>query len=137
MLRFTIAFVLAMVTSGTAMSADRSLPRRAHHGWHHTAVMLPAGLPRPHYRFRTTILYQPSVPLLSVYENPRALYAPDYAEVSYIQPLIRTPSLRRYSTLPGYYGSIRSYDYDGRYYGGAYVDYWDRLPYACGFYGYC
>jgi hypothetical protein len=99
--------------------------------------MLPAGLPRPHYRFRTTILYQPSVPRLSVYENPRALYAPDYAEVSYIQPLIRTPSLPRYSTLPGYYGSIRSYDYDGPYYGGAYVDYWDRLPYACGVYGYC
>jgi hypothetical protein len=138
MLRFTIALLVAMFISDAAMSADRTLPQRtSHHVRHRTAVILPEGLPRRHYRFRTTILYQPSVPRLSVYENPRALYAPDYAEVSYIQPLIRTPSLPRYSTLPGYYGSIRSYDYDGPYYGGAYVDYWDRLPYACGVYGYC
>ena len=41
------------------------------------------------------------------------------------------------STLPGYYGSRYSYEYEGPYYGGPYVNYWDRLPYACGVYGYC
>ena len=132
MLRFTIALLVAMVASETAMSADQALTRQGRHrGWHRTAVILPAGLPRPHYRFRTTISYQPSAPRLSVYENPRLLYAPDYAEVAYIPRVIRTP------LLPGYYGSIHSYEYQGPYYGGPYVPYWDRLPYACGVYGYC
>ena len=27
--------------------------------------------------------------------------------------------------------------YDGPYYGGPYTPYWDRLPYACGVFGYC
>ena len=39
--------------------------------------------------------------------------------------------------LPGYYGAASGYDYSGPYYGGPYVPYWDRLPYACGVYGYC
>jgi len=29
-----------------------------------------------------------------------------------------------------------SYAYQGPYYG-PYVNYWERLPYACGVYGYC
>jgi hypothetical protein len=41
------------------------------------------------------------------------------------------------STLPGYYGTNHSYSYDGPYYGGPYEPYWNRLPYACGVYGYC
>ena len=53
MLRLTIAFVFAMVVCGDAESADRTLPRR---GGHRTTVMLPAGLPRPHYVSRTTIV---------------------------------------------------------------------------------
>jgi hypothetical protein len=36
-----------------------------------------------------------------------------------------------------YYGSSWSYYYPGRYYGGPYVSYVVRLPYVCGFYGYC
>jgi hypothetical protein len=144
MLRFTLALVLATATSGTVESADRALPRQgSHHGWHRTTVILPAGLPRPHYRFRTTIsyaapyTYRRSGPRLSVYESPELLYAPDYAVVPYIPPLIGAPLLPGSSTLPGYYGSSHSYDYQGPYYGGPYVGYWDRLPYACGVYGYC
>ena len=37
----------------------------------------------------------------------------------------------------GYYGRPWSYDYQGPYYGGKQVDYFWRLPYACGVYGYC
>jgi hypothetical protein len=140
MLRFTIAFVLAMLASGNAVSADRAVAR---HGWHR-AAMLPAGLPRPHYRFRTTISYGAPYPYrppygarLSVYENPAVLYAPVYADVPYIRPWIGTPLLPGSSTLPGYYGSADTWDYQGPYYGGSYVGYWDRLPYACGVYGYC
>jgi hypothetical protein len=36
-----------------------------------------------------------------------------------------------------YYGSSWSYYYPGPYYGGPYVSYVFRLPYVCGFYGYC
>ncbi len=144
MLRFTIALLVAVVASETAESADRTITREgSHHGWRRT-VLLPAGLPRPHYRFRTTISYragyvyrQSSGPRLSVYENPKLLYAPDYAEVVYAPRVIRTPLLPGSSTLPGYYGSSHSYGYQGPYYGTPYVPYWDRLPYACGVYGYC
>jgi hypothetical protein len=141
MLRFAIALLAAVAASGTAESADRALAR---HGWHRTAGMLPAGLPRPHYHFRTTISYgepyayrPPYSPRLSVYETPELLYAPVYADVPYIPPLLGAPLLPGSSTLPGYYGSTYSYDYQGPYYGGPYVGYWDRLPYACGVYGYC
>jgi hypothetical protein len=49
----------------------------------------------------------------------------------------RTPLLPGSATLPGYYGSNHSYDDQGPYYGGPYTSYWNRLPYACGVYGYC
>ena len=140
MLRFTIAILLAMLASGSAMSAERAVTR---HGVHRTAVMLPAGLPRPHYKFRTTISYGPPHSYQKTYVLPfygyesEVLFTPAYAEVSYFSPWISTPLLPGYSTLPGYYyGWPYSYDYQGPYYG-PYVNYWDRLPYACGVYGYC
>jgi hypothetical protein len=80
-------------------------------------------------------------PRLSVYENPRTLYSPDYAEVSevsYARRLIRTPVLPAYSAAPGYYERAYSYDDAAPYYDGAYVSYWDGgLPYGCGIYSYC
>lgn len=48
-----------------------------------------------------------------------------------------TPVLLGSSTLPGYYGSNHSYDYQGPYYGGENINYRFRLPYACGVLGYC
>ncbi len=52
MLRFTMAILLAMLASGTAMGTERSVARQdLHHRAHRTAVILPAGLPRPHYKF--------------------------------------------------------------------------------------
>ena len=50
---------------------------------------------------------------------------------------VHGPLLPGSDTIPGYYGSPHSYDYQGPYYGGPYVSYWNRLPYACGVYGYC
>ncbi len=140
MLRFTIAILLAMLAGGTAIGAERAVAR---HGVHRTAVMLPAGLPRPHYKFRTTISYGPPHSYQRAYVRPfygyesEVLFTPAYADVPYISPWIGTPLLPGYSTLPGYYGAPYSYDYYRPYYGGPYVNYWDRLPYACGVYGYC
>ncbi len=63
MLRFTIAFVLGMIASGSAMSADRTVPyKTSHHVRHRAAVILPAGLPRLHYRFKTTISWDEGEP---------------------------------------------------------------------------
>jgi hypothetical protein len=109
MLRLAIALLAAVIASGAAEAADRALaPRITYPGWHRAVVLLPPGLPRSHYRFRTTISWdRRPVPRLTVYEAPALLYAPDYADVPYIRPL--------------------------RPYGGLTLPYWDRLPDACGY----
>ena len=56
---------------------------------------------------------------------------------SYVANLPGTPLLPGSATLPGYYGRPWDYDYQGAYYGGPQVDYYWRLPYACGVHGYC
>jgi len=71
MLRFTIAFVLGMIASGSAMSADRTVAyKMSYHVRHRTAVILPAGLPRPHYRFRTTISWNEGEPTYRYWDRP-------------------------------------------------------------------
>ena len=109
MLRLSIALVFAMAVCGAAESADKTAPRR---GWHRTAVMLPAGLPRPHYNFRTTITYaEPYARPVYIPETPVVVVLPPYVDGPYAPPLLS--------------------------YVDPYVPYWDRLPYACGVYGYC
>jgi hypothetical protein len=65
------------------------------------------------------------------------LFTPSSGFVPYIPPLPGSALLPGSSALPGYYGRAFDYDYQGPYYGGPYVSYWNRLPYACGVYGYC
>src|SRR6266404_6972608 len=107
------------------------------------ASQLPPGLPRPHYKYRTTVA--PAAPLyvrrgrtlVVEEEDPDVLFTP-VGVVPYAPRVFGTPLLPGSSTLPGYYGSNHSYSYDGPYYGGpSYGPYWNRLPYACGVYGYC
>ena len=127
MLRWAFPFLFAIAVIAPAVAADQVPARR---GSHHAADKLPAGLPRAHYNFRTTITDREP-------PAPPPVYADRDPSVPYIPPLIRAPLLPGSATLPGYYGSSHSYDYPGPYYGGPYVGYWDRLPYACGVYGYC
>jgi len=102
---------------------------------------LPPGLPRPHYAYRTTVA-SPTPP--RYVRRGRALVVEEEVDV-YVQAGVipfapgvnGTPLLPGSSTLPGYYGTTHSYSYDGPYYGGPYESYWNRLPYACGVYGYC
>jgi hypothetical protein len=90
MLRLTMALLIAMAVCETAEGADKAASRHSpYRGWHRPAVILPAGLPRPHYSFRTTISYGPAPAHLRPYGRP--------------------------------VNSI----------------YEDRLPSACGVYGYC
>jgi hypothetical protein len=71
-------------------------------------------------------------------EDPDVLFTP-VGVVPYVPLVNGEPILPGSSSLPGYYGNHFSYSYDGPYYGGPYYGgpYWNRLPYACGVYGYC
>jgi hypothetical protein len=108
------------------------------------ARQLPPGLPRAHYNYRTTVapaaapLYvRRGRALVVEEEDPDVLFTP-VGVVPYAPRVFGTPLLPGSSTLPGYYGTNHSYSYDGAYYGGpSYGPYWNRLPYACGVYGYC
>jgi hypothetical protein len=108
------------------------------------ARQLPPGLPRAHYNYRTTVapaaapLYvRRGRTLVVEEEDPDVLFTP-VGVVPYAPRVYGTPLLPGSSTLPGYYGTSHSYSYDGPYYGGpSYGPYWNRLPYACGVYGYC
>lgn len=111
MLRWMMRFVVAVFAAGSAVAAD--LPS-SHDGSGATVYRKVA----PRYGRQ-----------VQVEEEPDVLFTP------YLPP--HTPLLPGSATLPGYYGSTHSYDYQGPYYGGPYVGYWDRLPYACGVYGYC
>jgi hypothetical protein len=106
------------------------------------ASQLPPGLPRAHYNYRTTItpakapLYvRRGRTVVVEEESPGLLFGP--TGIKAYAPRFRSPLLPGSSTLPGYYGTSYSYSYDGPYYGGPYEPYWNRLPYACGVYGYC
>ena len=54
MLRFAVVLLAAVAACETAEGADQAL---IHPRGHRAAIGLPAGLPRPHYHFRTTITY--------------------------------------------------------------------------------
>jgi hypothetical protein len=129
MFRWTIPIVVAMAAVVTTAGSDEAFARR---GVYRAAARLPAGLPRPHYNFRTTISWAAPysnrwsyAPPIYAYQTPDVVFTPGYVAVPYIPPL-----------LPGYYGPAYPY-YQDAYYGGSSAGYWDLLPYACGVYGYC
>ena len=129
MLRAASLVFLTIAATGTALAADQVAVQRAKRH-----VNLPAGLPRPHYSYRTTIT--PAAPAY-VDGDPDVLFTPTDGVGGYIRNLPGTPLLPGAQQIPGYYGRAFSYDYQGPYYGGPNLSYFLRLPYACGVYGYC
>src|SRR5438445_9725412 len=129
----------AVKSATSPVDAKRAATRRA---TIRAASQLPPGLPRAHYKYRTTVA-PAAVPLYV--RRGRALVVEEKVDLQfspvnvapYAPRLFGTPLLPGSSTLPGYYGTSHSYSYDGPYYGGPYTPYWDRLPYACGVFGYC
>ena len=119
MLRWTMPFLTGFFAVGSAVAAD---------------------LPDSRYPSSPGVYYK-SAPVhgrrVYVEEERDLLFTPTDGSIPYIPPLIRAPLLPGSATLPGYYGSPNSYDYPGPYYGGPEISYWNRLPYACGVYGYC
>jgi hypothetical protein len=126
MLQWALTALFVTLALDTALGADKVVTP---HAKRHARVILPPGLPRPHYDYRTTV----------VYERPAPVYVEDPPLIS---PPPTTPILPGSSTLPGYYGRPFDYYYQGDYYGDdgsspGYTGYFWRLPYACGVYGYC
>ena len=135
MLRWMMPLMAAAFAAGTACAAEKLVAKR---GAYRAATQLPAGLPRPYYKYRTTVApparYRDPVVVAA---DPDLLITPAYGPGGYLENLPGTPLLPGSSTIPGYYGRAFDYDYQGPYYGGPYTGYWNRLPYACGVYGYC
>ena len=136
MLRWTLSLIAATAAIGTAACAADG-PVVSKRGAYRAAGQLPLGLPRPHYKYRTTVAPATYGRTVVVETDPDVLITPAYGPGEYLANLPGTPLLPGSSTVPGYYGRAWSYDYQGSYYGGPQVDYFWRLPYACGVYGYC
>jgi hypothetical protein len=128
MLRWMMPLLIAAFAAGTAAAAEKPVAKR---GAYRAAANLPAGLPRPHYKYRTTVSRPVPPPYGRPYveEESEVLFTPSNGAIPYIPPLPGS------ALLPG--SRAFDYDYQGPYYGGPYVSYWNRLPYACGVYGYC
>jgi hypothetical protein len=69
-------------------------------------------------------------------DPPPAYHTPVTAYGAYAYTTVYAPPVDIRPLVAGYYGKPNSYFYSP-YYGGS--QYWNftRLPYACGFYGYC
>ena len=137
MLRWTVPLIAAVAVVGTTASAADGPVVAKRSTYSAARQQLPPGLPRPHYKYRTTVAPPVYRDPVVIEADPDALITPAYGPGSYIANLPGTPLLPGSSTIPGYYGRAFDYDYQGPYYGGPYVSYWWRLPYACGVYGYC
>jgi hypothetical protein len=119
MLRWTMPLLAAVLVAGTAGAAD--LPGAPDgYGARIYRKAPPRHGRRAYVEQDSDVLFTPSDGSIPVVHFP---------------PL--TPLLPGSATLPGYYGSIHSYEYQGPYYGGPNLSYFYRLPYACGVYGYC
>jgi len=139
MLRWMIPFLAATFaladTTEAVGPAGRSAARRA-------ASQLPAGLPRAHYKFRTSLT--PATPSRSAHpfqvaDQPEVLFTPSDGYVPYLPPAVGVAWLPGYPAWPGNYGLPFDYDYQGPWYVGPDISYWNRQPYGygCGLYGSC
>ena len=135
-LRWMMPLLAAVFAIGSAEAADGPVATKR------AAKQLPPHLPRLHYTYRTTVA-RAAAPRYVRRGRQLVIEEDTAAKVSPIMPYVPfvngEPILPGSSSLPGYYGNHSSYTYDGPYYGGPYYGgpYWNRLPYACGVYGYC
>ena len=133
MLRWVMPCLIALFAFTPAAEAvgpaGKSAARRA-------ASQLPAGLPRAHYRFRTTIAPAAPWPYASpVYVGePEVPFTPSYGYVPYLPPAVGVAWWPGYPAWSGYDGLPFDYNYWGPWYGGADIYPWNQ-PYGCGGYG--
>ena len=139
MLRWMIPFLaasLALADTAEAVGpAGRAAARRA-------ALQLPAGLPRAHYKFRTTVTPATALPDAQpccFADQPEVLFTPSDGYVPYLPPAFGVAWLLGYPAWSGNDGLPFDYDYQGPWYAGPDISYWNRQPfgYGCGLYGSC
>jgi len=139
MLRWMMPFLVAVFAVGPAVAADG--PVATKRAAYRAAANLPLGLPRAHYKYRTIVApaVRPYGRRVVVEDEPEVLFTPSSGIVPYVAWLPGSALLPGSSALPGYYGRAFDYEYQGPYYGGPKDGgpFWNRLPYACGVYGYC
>jgi hypothetical protein len=75
-------------------------------------------------------------PLGAVFAEPAAIPPPAYVSPVRGYPAIYAPPVDIRPLVAGYYGKPNSYLYSP-YYGDSQYSNFARLPYACGFHGYC
>jgi hypothetical protein len=118
MFRKTILVLFAMTTAGLtvnadeAFAADRKVPRTtARHG-------LPAGLPRAHYSYRTTIISGPPVPYdARPYAYGRYGYAPYINSYGIPAAVVVDPVDPAWYWRRPVYGEVYATPYSCFYYG--------------------
>lgn len=115
MLRWMLPLAAAIFAFGPALAADMPASRARVYVY----GKVPVHHHRAHVEEESDLLFTPSEAF------PVVAFPP------------HTPILLGSATLPGYYGSTHSYDYQGPYYGGPNIGYAFQLPYACGVLGYC
>ena len=133
MLRWMMPILVASFALATAAEAvgpaGQSAARRA-------ARQLPAGLPRAHYKFRTTVAPATPSPYARPFYNgdePEVLFTPSDGYVRYLPPAFGVAWLPGYLPWSGYYGQPY-YDYPGPWFGGIDSGLGNQ-PYGCGGYG--
>src|ERR1700687_4774695 len=91
MLRWMMPFLLAVFAIETAAAADGSVATKR--AAYRAASKLPPGLPRAHYKYRTTVAPAPPPYGHRVYveDEPEVLFTPSSGFVPYIPPLVGTP----------------------------------------------
>jgi hypothetical protein len=135
MLRWMLIILIAIFAIDTAVSAEAPVSKKRAVN---AARQLPPGLPHQNYKYRTTITSPTHRSDLVVGPDLPGPLAPLSGVIAYIPTMFDRPLLLPgSSTIPGYYGAPSSFSYQGPYYGGPEVSYRNRLPYACGVYGYC
>ena len=72
----------------------------------------------------------------AVFADPAPYQVPGTAYRAYAYTTVYAPPVDIPPLVAGYYGKPNSYYYSP-YYGGSSYGIYARLPYACGFYGYC
>lgn len=128
MLRWMMPFLIAMLAIPSAVEAagpaGKAAARRA-------ASQLPPGLPRPNYKFRTTVA--PATPLpsaQSLYDGPDVMFTPSVGYVRYIAPAVGAVWRPGYPAWRGYWGLPVDYEYQRPLY--AVPGYWNGYGYGCG-----
>ena len=126
MLRWMMPFLVAMLALGStaeaAGPAGKAAARRA-------ASQLPPGLPRPHYKFRTTVAPATPYPSAqSLVDGPDVMFTPSPGYVRYAPPAVALVPEPVYVPWPGYFGPSVAYEYRLPRYSGP----GGRYAYRCG-----